>query len=478
MDITVKEGGLARRLAPIDKLKINTTDNKQSTWVPADKSNTGVLHASENGIYIASEDGYEAYSEVIVRVTKDSFEGDTSFDDWDYETPDMDLDNWDPGTIEDFELDPDGFNDIFNNEDEWKDIDKPIDIKMDNPKIQDTKISGIDPITGNEMEVGLDEDGYLTESTLPSTIKIEVPPAKLQYVDGQPIIFRGMVVKAYTADGELWTDANHSDGIIPHSELTFPVTTAVLTENEGSIRTLPADSLIREIVDPPIPIFTAQQVHALGSYDWVTYVAYSNTVKNSLFIYELDEVRMIAYFCAASAQPFMHGNTSIKKDWDVPTIVLDKHSAEYTENGKTVYYASTAFEVIETPYPYSIAKNVSSDICFDLIAWQMIYGDVIREGSMEVPVQYIRSDGEVLEDSFTIEVLPDPDGAHPTRTDSIEYNGSYYVANDDLNAEAHYASGTVWNRNTGAIYNTRDAVALGMLIPADGNGSQHVGGDF
>jgi hypothetical protein len=52
------------------------------------------------------------------------------------------------------------------------------------------------------------------------------------------------------------------------------------------------------------------------------------------------------------------------------------------------------------------------------------------------------------------------------------------VANDDLNAEAHYASGTVWNRNTGAIYNIRDAVALGMLIPADGNGSQHVGGDF
>ena len=74
--VTIKEGGLTRRLAPIDKLKINTTDNKDSTWVSAGKTNTGVLHASENGIYIASEEGYEAYSEVIVRVTKDSYEGD------------------------------------------------------------------------------------------------------------------------------------------------------------------------------------------------------------------------------------------------------------------------------------------------------------------------------------------------------------------------------------------------------------------
>jgi hypothetical protein len=96
----------------------------------------------------------------------------------------------------------------------------------------------------------------------------------------------------------------------------------------------------------------------------------------------------------------------------------------------------------------------------------MIYGDITESGTQTIPVQYIRSDGEVLEDSFTIEVLPDPDGALPDYTrNSILYNGAYYEVDKNLNAEAHYASGTVWIRGSGTIYNTRDAVALGLLKP-------------
>jgi hypothetical protein len=466
--ISIKEGNITRILAPIDKLKVNTTDNKDSTWVSAGKANTGVLHASENGIYIASEDGYEAYSEVIVRVTKDSFEGDTSFDDWDYETPDMDLSNWDPETIEEFENDPEGFDDVFNNEDEWKDIDKPIDIKMDNPKIQDTKISGIDPVTGNEMEVGLDEDGYLTESTLPSSIKIVVPPDKHQYVDGQPILFRGMVVKAYTADGELWTDASHSDGIIPHSELTFPVTTAVLTESEGSIRTLPEDSPIRKYSDPPIPVISGQYFLIHDIYEWEHAIRFWGNVKCSLYYYSKGVM-----IIAASTEPFTYGFDSFKKDDDEPIITPRYTSGSYTSNGKTVYHCYVGVGAIDIPYTYITSKRSMDYGDVKYIAWEMIYGDVIREGSMEVPVQYIRSDGEVLEDSFTIEVLPDPDGAHsnPDYTHSqvdpstIEWNHRRYKANEDLGA-AEVRNGSVYMEG-GAIYDVGAAVRLGMLEPVD-----------
>jgi hypothetical protein len=339
---------------------------------------------------------------------------------------------------------------------------------MDNPKIQDTKISGIDPVTGNEMEVGLDEDGYLTESTIPSSIKIEIPPDKRQYVDGQPILFRGMVVKAYTADGELWTNASHPDGVIPHSELTFPVTTAINNKDSeewsgkgvNAIRVVCSNYVrTNRYWDDQHAYVSSLHVYDDPDYGAGYFGGYNNV-----------EVLVTKYNEKIYASTIKGTPTKLNI---------------YCNNGKDEFYElriSTTFAPPENEF-----RGISG-----------IYGNVfnIPESSVDpstvspsdlapvgqtVPVQYIRSDGEVLEDSFTIEVLPDPDGAHPDptpRSGSIEYNGSYYVANDDLNAEAHYASGTVWNRNTGAIYNTRDAVALGMLIPADGNGSQHVGGDF
>lgn len=456
--VTIKEGGLTRRLAPIDKLKVNTTDNKDSMWVPTENGNTGVLHASENGIYIASEDGYEAYSEVIVRVTKDSFDGDTSFDDWDYETPDMDLENWDPETIEEFENDPEAFDDIFNNEDEWKDIDKPIDIKMDNPKIKDTKISGIDPVTGNEMEVGLDEDGYLTESTLPSSIKIVVPPDKHQYVDGQPILFRGMVVKAYTADGELWTDETHPDGIIPHSELTFPVTTASNAQSKewkgdgiNAIEIAPytiknttkrGDGTYNKayISDTPFGVRPGYgEVYLGGYYRRSTATLLLTMYQGYLYCLRIkgDNPEVDAYYYLGNdyAEYDLAGATSARSQ---------------TDRFRNTTWGEWAINIPES------TKDPSH-----------IGIDDLQPIGQTVPVQYIRSDGEVLEDSFTIEVLPDPDGAHPTRTDAIEYNGAYYQADPNLNAEAHYASGTVWVQGKGAIYNTRDAVALGLLKPVE-----------
>jgi hypothetical protein len=83
-----------------------------------------------------------------------------------------------------------------------------------------------------------------------------------------------------------------------------------------------------------------------------------------------------------------------------------------------------------------------------------------------VPVQYIRSDGEVLEDSFTIEVLPDPDGAHPQVDPStVEWNHRRYKANEDLGA-VEVRHGSVYMEG-GAIYDVGAAVRLGMLEPVD-----------
>lgn len=63
----------------------------------------------------------------------------------------------------------------------------------------------------------------------PYRIEITTLPTTLVYNDGDTIDFTGMVVTGYNEDDSLWTYYN-SDGSIPHSALTFPVTVAEYTE--------------------------------------------------------------------------------------------------------------------------------------------------------------------------------------------------------------------------------------------------------
>ena len=44
--ISIKEGNIGRRIAPVDKLKITTASHDESLWVPSERGNTGVLYGS------------------------------------------------------------------------------------------------------------------------------------------------------------------------------------------------------------------------------------------------------------------------------------------------------------------------------------------------------------------------------------------------------------------------------------------------
>lgn len=80
-------------------------------------------------------------------------------------------------------------------------------------------------------------------------------------------------------------------------------------------------------------------------------------------------------------------------------------SSSYTYNGETVYYrtASLNFEGCTILYP-----TVSSTLpTSGLLAWTMVYGNIVTNGEMSVPVQWMRSDGALLEDSFTVTVNED-----------------------------------------------------------------------
>ena len=76
---------------------------------------------------------------------------------------------------------------------------------------------------GDGNEVVTHTDGTGTETIkVPSSIAVYKLPTKRDYSNGDHIDYTGMIVKAYLADGNLWTDNNHPDGIIRNEELNLP----------------------------------------------------------------------------------------------------------------------------------------------------------------------------------------------------------------------------------------------------------------
>jgi hypothetical protein len=492
--ISIKEGSIGRRIAPVDKLKINTEGDNESLWVPAERGNTGVLYASENGIYIASEDGYESYSEVVVRVTEESFYGDNDFDHWGYEVPTDFPDLWDSLTLDDFNVDPLAFDDLFNNKDKW-DMDIPdlpdkLDFKMKDLKTKKPKkekITGIDPVSGNEMAVGLDNFGHLTQEILPTSIGIITPPSKLVYNNGETILFSGLVVQAYTADGNVWTDSTHPDGIIPMGELFFPVTVANADVGE-KLKYATSDIYDGQISFGSAAYQTGWFIGGGRKYEYNAYqtggMAMACTSQDGK-----------SFGClGASKEPFVL--TFSYEEHSIDDGEPNSHSGSVSENGdnaythqnKTVYWGVTGhvFGVLQDASVTPITSYPTKGF-YGEFAWTMIYGEVTEEAQMGVPVQWSRpGDGQVLETSFTITVKASGEsgGSSAEETQAINYNGTRYVANEDMNAEAHYQSGTVWIRGEAKVWSVPDAVAFGLLKPEeekDGgsdSGSEHEGGHF
>jgi len=64
-NIIIQEGGIGKQLA-VDKLKTNLVGGGSCLWVPEVEINLGTKSVSENGTYVASDDGYYGYSQFTV----------------------------------------------------------------------------------------------------------------------------------------------------------------------------------------------------------------------------------------------------------------------------------------------------------------------------------------------------------------------------------------------------------------------------
>ncbi len=174
-DISIQEGGISRQLGHINKLQIANSGGGESLWVPEDEVETQSLYVDKNGTYTAW-DGKLVQKKTKKKNGKKKTTYVTSYD------SDRACYGWD-----------------------------------------EVSVSIIDKVSGTKdgkmTTIGVDDEGFITETEIPSYIEIVKEPTTTHYVDGQNISIEGIQVKAYYENDTEWGD-------VPFEELSFEPTVA------------------------------------------------------------------------------------------------------------------------------------------------------------------------------------------------------------------------------------------------------------
>lgn len=316
------------------------------------------------------------------------------------------------------------------------------------------RITGKDPNLdpNNDYAVGLDENGNLTKEMIPAAIHIVVPPRKRKYDEGETLDFSGIHVYLLDGNNHRFTSDNYPTGEIPFDELIFPVTTAEGSEESDEYTDGHGLNVMKitfsEMVRIQTNTFYKGTFVGVVPESWAGWPAgadayyactqsgsaYFTIYNNKLYGYGIDNDGYIAVI----AQRTWNGN------WDF------RHNLKL--HNWTTFLRNSELDI--NP-PISTEDPNEADI------------DDLHSSGQEIPVQWMRSDGTILEDKFTIEVgqseegedQPDPWGGYA----DVSYGGHHYNLNRRIVPEVHYANGYCWQEGT-SEYTVEQAVSMGWLI--------------
>lgn len=237
---------------------------------------------------------------------------------------------------------------------------------------------------GNDYAVGLDENGNLTSEMVPSAIHIVIKPRKLEYEEGETLDFTGIHVYLMDGNNHLFTSEDYPTGEIPFEELMFPVTVVEGSGEEGTIRTdgeginvIELHGFIEEDPNNPDRI-------------WVSY----GTIGGKHIITTNPVIGAILYFTRYGASIYSAtnkdnlGTLSIRYDGGSMATVAPAS----LNNLVRTYAATEQFSFV--PESTSDPENINPE-------------SLPSESGTDIPVQWIRSDGEILEDNFSITIQSD-----------------------------------------------------------------------
>lgn len=314
---------------------------------------------------------------------------------------------------------------------------------------------------GNDYAYGLDEnddgDKVITVEQIPAAIHIVVPPRKLKYEEGETIDFTGIHVYLMNGNNQRYTDEDYPTGEIPFDELIFPVTKVeggddnVYTNGQGlffmlakigpetesnAYGTFYMGPVIGYLPDDAWTGWEGGPLHAASTAE---FSAYLTLYGNYIYGYGIDSLNN--YFV-------------IKVEGG-----LNGYGSRFSQQN---WKAVDSFPDEDLSYISEIPVSEVDPLEYGDMS------DIKKVSEIKIPVQWIRSDGEVLEDFYTIEVgesgeplppEPDPWGGYA----DVSYNGHHYNLNRRIVPAIHYANGYLWQEGT-SEYTVDQAIDMGWLI--------------
>lgn len=447
------EGDTTKKFNPVSKVKVSNSDTGESTWIPEDSKETHSLSVIKNGIYYAASEGYTAYDTVTVNV---SSETEVNYEGIIADMPDLaDLGLYDLDDLE-------GLDGLDLDLDELQDLENLIldgDLEEGEIPTSGSTIKGIDPDTGETLEVGLDEDGNLLEQALPDHIHIVVWPRKRHYLEGEIIDFSGIHVYLMKHGTERFTCEQYPTGEIPFGELMFPVTVA-----EGSTEGDGAEYSDGKGLNCKLYVFSTATYSFwdMGNfyYSPTATGVWSNAQgawREGPVYGSLKEAQGSAFLTRYNGYVYAYAIDFTGAAFAIiePANIHGYLGTLYLNTWKILSSDSDVFQNV----PVSTVDPMSADI------------DDLHGGSQDIPVQWMRSDGEILEDVFQITIGEGEDeeqvDPYAGQCDFI-WEGKKYCFNKSLaRSEVMYSNGTVWQTWLGGQsppYTVDQALKLKLIV--------------
>lgn len=245
------------------------------------------------------------------------------------------------------------------------------------------------------LAVGRQLKGWATlHYELPTHIEVLTPPTLREYADGAALDFTGLEVVLRKDDGGRYTDRNYPDGVVPMSELTFPVMYALYDGTQGRGageyylgETLACRSLYCEERD-----MTPAEYDAKTPRGPVARLFMEGRGYGEWFIFWNRAPFRVAYMgnghFLAAAECDLQGIRCGEMDTGIGVSTYSSTSSytntpKFTYDGKTVYYLDLAYYRSWLDEPYLDASEVVNP---GAAAWAMVFGGL--GAKQPIPVEW------------------------------------------------------------------------------------------
>ena len=208
-NVVITESGSGKKFT-VKRLRTNTANGDTCDWFPEDE--LGSKEIVKNGTYRSVDDGLFGYNYISVDIPDPGGHDFTelyAYENGTYRARSENYDGYSKATVD--------ISSISGTEEDGNDY--VIDLEPDPETGELTFPVEIDPETGEPVIDPETGNPIIVTKKIPSKIKIDVLPSKLEYRTGETVYLTGGVIKAYDGNDNLFTDATYTDGVIPNSEL-------------------------------------------------------------------------------------------------------------------------------------------------------------------------------------------------------------------------------------------------------------------